>query len=170
MKYIQLVKVAAKCKTVTGKILKKGDEAIRLSSDRTTGEIYIVTKEEFENALTLPPKDMAPVFTKAQKDAVQKRGQETKKRRVTLRKIYEGIKNELLKHNFICSEIRFNNSTPWLCNFQVRPTQTTFLASPTTVEFWNEKITARIYSKSKKFEGEYNDPNSIENLINYLTK
>jgi hypothetical protein len=118
MKHLQLVKVAAKCKTVTGKVLKKGDEALRFSSDRTTGEIYIITREEIIDALSkLVPIDLAPKYTQAQIILIHKKAQETRKSRESLRKIYNGIKDELSKHNITCSKPTFVNGYVYQCIF-----------------------------------------------------
>jgi glycine betaine/choline ABC-type transport system substrate-binding protein len=168
MKYLQLVKVAAKCKTITGKILKKGDEALRFSSDRTTGEIYIVTREEINDALSKQSVDMAPKFTNEQLKAMQKKAQETKKNRETMRKLFNGIKSELSKHNISCYDPVFSRNfyESWLMKSFIHKDN-----YPTGwIQIYTDKIVAHNNKGATLQEVELNDPNSIDTLINYLTR
>lgn len=172
MKYLQLVKVAAKCKTVTGKLLKKGDEALRFSSDRTTGEIYIVTKEEINDALLKQPVDMAPKYTAEQLKAIQKRAQETKKNRETVRKLFNGIKSELSKHNISCNDLMFSRDLQddWICMTYISKGNIGSQLPAGWIRFCVNKITALNNNIKRVQEVELNDPKSIDVLIAYLTK
>jgi len=180
MKYIKYVKVASKCKTVTGKILKKGDEAIRLSSNRTTGEIYIITKEEFEEALSKPICDMAIKHSPAKLAEMAKKSTETKNRRKVFRAIYNNLKDELSKVGITLTKLQFLKylyRNEFECSTDVSSVignaSGGWLNSPiaflgTNICFFKTgRIMIHMQGKDSK-EVELHDPNSLDTVVNYI--